>query len=432
MPMRHRAGVHAAALLVAAVLAPGAARCSEADTKRTEGRYFVEMSEIFLSAEQFDLAIVRNDPDGPRGPLPAEEVASDLSSMQPIAPRITIGLNRPGNKTAISLTALDFELDDRLVPETFENDEALVISRLMPPGVVFQRQAAPPGQEGQNSDEFVPNWGTVFGFIRKADFKMGDFTVERNIWESGNQRFRIRWMGGLRYAQLEQGIEHATSFAAETAPPPFEIGQAREVRDLFLLRASTSTRGFGPKFGIATRWLLGENKRWSIEAKGDVAIIPESSVAWYEARFVDSTPEVIFSRVEDPEGGITVRIEQRSEGPILPGIGAVSTALDTRVEHTDYTDTTFLFTGNLGFRYRPRRYFSVGLDLWQLRWHGLLSSVGVIDTAHQSGRYEIFPGEPDAPDPQLRDTETVLHVPRFERRDDFVFNGIALNLRFDF
>ena len=37
-----------------------------------------------------------------------------------------------------------------------------------------------------------------------------------------------------------------------------------------------------------------------------------------------------------------------------------------------------------------------------------------------------------APDPQLRDSESIIHVERFSKREDFTFDGVSLNLKFDF
>ena len=78
-----------------------------------------------------------------------------------------------------------------------------------------------------------------------------------------------------------------------------------------------------------------------------------------------------------------------------------------------------------------------GLDVWQQRWMNVLSNAGMLVTINNEGTFDYLEpitgptGGPN-PDPQLQDAEALLNVPRFTEREDFVFDGINLNLSFQF
>jgi hypothetical protein len=383
----------------------------------------VELAEIMMSSEQFDVDVATIDPDGVRtGADPYEELAV-LSDWAAEAPAITIGINRPSGKTAFSATFYDFDVKSAFIPPNFNDTSKTVTSHFIPPGIVFQRESAPPGTI-RIDDDYVPNMGAERVFIRALDYKSLDLTLEHNIFE--NKKFRLRWLGGLKYAQFENVFAHGLAFAKEiNANSPRE-----ESQDFFFLNTKVETHGLGPKLGLASRWLLDEKKKWSIDARFDVAALPERTTALYEFRMVDDSAEGIeFS----PAPGQIFRF-RLTEGPVIPGLGepVSNPVFAAQVVQGDFTKLTWLATGRMGFRFRPKNFVTVGLDLWQMRWHGLLSQSGVIDTVHRSGRYEILRGDPLNPVPQLQFDAPILRVPRFTQREDYVFDGVSLNLTFDF
>ena len=424
--MQPRHGSTKTLLAVAAgaslMLAASLATAADEPAKRKEGRYFVELAEIMLSSDQFDVDVATIDPDGVRnGGEPYEEIAK-LSAWSAEAPAVTIGLNRPSGKTTFSATTLDFDRRAAFIPQNFDDESKTVFSHFIPPGIVFQRQGVPPGTI-RLDDDYVPNMGTERVFLRSIDFKSLDLTLEHNIVE--NKRFRLRWLAGLKYAQFEHTFAHAVAFAKEiSATDPRE-----EHQDFFFLNSKVETHGLGPKLGLASRWLLDEKKKWSIDARFDVAAIPEKTTALYEVRMVDSSGEEVIIILPNFDFRFQV-----PEGPVIPGLGEPNAIppFANSVQQEDFTKLTWLATGRMGFRYRPKSFVTLGLDLWQMRWHGLLSQAGMIDTVHRSGRYEVLRGDPSNPDPQLQDTATLVRVPRFSQREDFVFDGVSLNLTFDF
>lgn len=394
--------------LAAGLLAAGPAAAQGGAVKRTEGRYFVQLSEILLSSEDFDVAMGTFDEGGPGRGAEVERLDAIVSDDTWSNPSVTIGLNRPSGKTAMSITYLAFSISDGRQRQDITIPDNVAHSLLIPPGVVFMRQE--PG---------APNWANEIVYNRSIDFKLGDFTVEKNIFE--NERFRLRWLGGLRYAQLRQGLSHFVSFAPEVGT---YFGTEAELQDFYTMSSLVSTHGFGPKAGLAARWLLDkEKKRWSIEGALDLAIIPESARVTYDVSMVDNG---LFDPL-DPN-------EREIGSPVMPGLERNGAPFRAGVEHDGYTQTTWMAQGRLGFRFKPKSFFAVGLDVWQLRWHDVLSQIGAISDVHELATYEqIIPtGDPLPSDPQLRDAESVIHVPRFARREDFVFEGVSINLLFDF
>jgi hypothetical protein len=397
----------ALAALAASLLAGRPAAAQETSAKRTEGRYFVQLSEILLSTEDFDVAMGTFDEGGPGSGTDVERLDAILSDDAWSNPSVTIGLNRPSGKTAMSITYLAFGISDGRLRQDITIPENVVHSTLIAPGIVFMRQE--PG---------APNWANEMLFDRSIDLKLGDFTVEQNIFE--NERFRLRWLGGLRYAQLRQGLGQFVSFAPEVGS---SAGFESELQDFYTVLSLVSTHGFGPKAGLGLRWLLDEKKRWSLEGSLDLALIPESTRVTYEVSMIDNG---IF----DP-----INPDDREIGsPVIPGLERNGAPFRATVEQDGFTEATWMAQGRLGFRFKPKSFFSVGLDVWQLRWHDVLSQMGAIADVHELATYEqhIPSGSPLPADPQLRDTESVIHVPRFARREDFAFEGVSINLLFDF
>lgn len=392
------------AVIAAAVLAvpPPTVAADEERSKRTEGRYFVELSEIFLSAEDFDIEIAEVDPGGPGAGAEAFVVAAEQDAGEPISPRVTIGLNRPGGKTTFSASLLDFDLESKRRRDDFDTVENVVTPLLLPPGIGFVREA------GFASG--FPNWANEFTFNRAFDLKMAEFTVERNVFE--NERFRLRWLAGLRFAQLDQGLESLTTYT----PVVFRDGGVRfSLQDFLTVSSSVTTNGFGPKAGLEARWLLGGEKRWSVEAEVDTALIPEKTRARYQLGLFGTK---LIAGIDPAE-------LQQTFGFGQLGFNAV-------VEQEDFTEETFQYQGRLAVTFSPKSFFEIGVELWHLRWHDVLSQIGVIDTIHAEATYEFRRGAFPTPDPDLDDSESVIHVPRFTTREDFAFQGIALNLKFDF
>jgi len=419
--MRHdKLRTAAIAAAAVALLAAGTAAAQDAPAKRTEGRYFVQLSEVLLSSDDFDLAIGTFDEGGPGAGAPVERVDAILSDDTWAAPSVTIGLNRPSGKTTVSLGFLNFDLSDSRTRQDIKVAENVATSALLPPGIVFTRQE--PGEPDPNGRPGPPNWANELVFEHGADFKMVDFKVERNFFE--NERFRLRWMAGLRYAQLRQGLTHAASFAPEEGSL---LGREFDVQDFFLLRSLVSTHGFGPQLGLGARVLLDPKKRWSIEGGLDVALIPESARVTYAVQMVDNF-------IPDPSSITPGQPIRRSDSPLIPGLARGGAPFAAELEYGSYTQATWMAQGRLGFRFKPKSFFAIGLDVWQLRWNEVLSQFGVLEDIHELATYEQFipTGSPLPADPQLRDAESVIHVPRFARRDTFTFEGASLNLVFDF
>ena len=130
------------------------------------------------------------------------------------------------------------------------------------------------------------------------------------------------------------------------------------------------------------------------------------------------------------------------EVPLIPGLPALfladqGTSFAAEVAQTDFTELTWLATGRIGFRYQATSHVSVGLDIWQQRWMNVLSNTGMLATINSEATFDYIPAQlgPSGglnPDPQLQFDQAIIHVPRFTERQDFVFDGINLNLSFEF
>lgn len=410
-----------AALLAASSVA------QEEPVKRAEGRYFIEAAEIMFRANDFDAVVAGEDLDGFRGPAGAEDRVSKLSEWDLQQPKMTFGLNRPG-KTSFTFTIHDYEMSDKLIPKTFDvDDDRVVTTPLLPPGIVFQRQHPGPGNSGGVlDDDFVPNWGEIYEFVNRFDYKSLEFSIHHVVYE--NKSFRARLVGGLRYAELLQQLFFRMGYAQEG------LGFGNFVtRDFFTVEAGVQTHGIGPHVGLDLAAFAGKKKKWAFVARGDVAMIPETTSAHYQLSLVDNSIEVILDNIGTPTNPI-IRSRSNRERPVMPGLALPSGAGDTFnaiVRQNDYTDETWLIEGTVGFRYQVTRAVSVGLEGWHMTWLNLLSRDGIFDAIHEQATYEQI--QPiDNPDPQLRETESVIHVPRFSKRGDVSFDGVSLNLRFEF
>lgn len=433
------------ALLLSAAAAGSAASADPAaPSKRSEGHYFVELSEIMLTTRDFDVAVATVDPGGPGfGPGPSEAVA-ELSKWNAEAPRVTIGLNRPNGKTQISLSVFDFDLVSQKVPQSFEDQTNVTTSHFLPPGWVFQYHADSPGfGDPSSDDDYVPNWGTEFAFIRRVDFRQADLTYAHNLYE--NKRLRLRWLGGLRYAQLEQKFSHAMAHAKEFFPAVVFGGEVvlrqLEFQDFLFVQSEVSTQGLGPKTGLAFKLWPDKSQRWSIEATADIALIPEATNARYGINAVDGATRVSPTSRDCDGDGFTDRvISSGNERPIIPGLVFTNLVANpddpeefaAEARQSDFRESTYLATGQIGFRFKPKPFFTIGLDLWTMRWMNVLSQTGVVDTVHREATYEYYYGDLCSTDPQLQSGQGVVHVPRFDQRETFAFEGISLNLGFEF
>ncbi len=396
---------------LACVLGPLSASAAEPPAKRTEGRFFVEAAEIMLRANDFDAAIADVDADGTGPGGPVADVA-ELSKWNLQQPKITIGLNRASGKTSIAFTVHDFELSDRRFPLDFKEGGQVVTSPLVPPGIEFQRQRA--------GGDLIPNWGEEYGFVHRMDYKSLDLAIQRVVrdWE----RFSLRWIGGLRYAQLEQKTSLRMAFAEEGGLFNSDF------QDFFNVQSAVETHGIGPHAGLDARLFAGAKKKWTFRASADVALIPERTAVRYGLSLVD------LYYYEVVPGLVIIR----AEPPAMPGVpprpqGSLSgSSFNAFVHQKDFTDVTWLLEGTIGFRYAFNKSVSVGIEGWHLRWMNLLTNAGVIETIHEQATYEVIPANPNNPDPALQDVESVIHVPRFNKRDDVSFDGVSLNLRFEF
>ena len=423
MSMRPLALATLSMLLASPVLA------EDEPVKRSESSYFVEAAEIMFRANDFDAVVADDDPDGFAGPAGAAPRVSKLSDWDLQQPKITFGLNRPG-KTSFTFTVHDYEMADKLIPATFDvDDDHVVTSPLLPPGIVFQRQHPGMGSVagGLLDDDFVPNWGEVYAFVNRFDYKSLDFSTHYVLSE--NKSFRLRLVGGLRYAELLQQLGFIMGYAQEGFPFTNNV-----VRDFFRVQAGAQTHGIGPHVGLDVAAFAGKKKKWSFVAQGDVAMIPETTSAHYALSLVDRSMEQVPINVGTPTfPAYTYR--DNVERPVMPGMGVPSgegTSFNAIVRQNDYTSETWLLEGTIGFRYKVTRAVSIGLEGWHMSWMNLISRDGIFDTIHEQASYEQFQPSSTNPDPQLHDTESVIHVPRFSRRGDVSFDGVSLNLRFDF
>jgi hypothetical protein len=411
-----------------APMAP-AALAQDAPSKRAEGRYFVELSEIMLSAKDFDLEIGSITGTGSRAGEPAQQLTAELSSLKEQPPRVLIGLNRPSGKTSVEFHVHDFHLKAAREPVNFDAIDQVVTTTLLAPGIVFQRQQ-PEAPTNEAADDFVPNYGNEIAYDRRADYRSGGFTVTHNIKES--ERYRLRWLGGLKYAELDQAILARMSFTKEP------LDTVRDVQDFYAVQATTTTHGLGPNAGLEGRCILDKKrKKWSVEGRGEVAFLPESTRALYGVSMVDTSGELLIESGEDPpgSGNFFTRITNNTEAPIIPGLGSPGRPGDpfnALVRQDDFTDMTILTEGRLGIRYQASKFFTLGLDAWGMRWGSLLSDLGIVDTIHRTASYEQTPRNDSAPDPQLQESESVIHVGRFSQRQDVTFSGVSLNMKFDF
>lgn len=407
-------------------LAAPPALADDPPPKRAEGRYFVEAAEIMLRANDFDMVMA--DIAQPGGSTTTE--VAELSKLNLDQPKIIFGLNRPG-KTTFQVAVHDFELSSERIPQTFDDSgEQIVTTPLLPPGIVFQRQrpgppGGPPLEEAEEQD-FVPNWGEEIGYIRRMDYRSMDLAVHRTAFE--NKSFRVRWIAGLRYAELQQKSSMRMAHAEEA-------GRAgSEVRDFASVQASVKTQGIGPHAGLAARYVLGEKKKWAFSGQADLAFLPESTAVRYGLSLVDTSAELWCVDI-DPALNVVVLQCGNVERPLIPGLGpdrVPGDSFNAVVRQTDFTENTWLFEGTVGVRYSITRGISIGVEGWHLRWMNILTDAGVIDQIHEEATYAVNAGNPLALDPQLRDTESIIRVPRFNRREDVSFDGISFNLRFEF
>ncbi len=409
--MRAVTSIAAATLLAAAVTA----RADDPPSKRSEGKYYIQLSEVMLSSDQFDVAMGHIQPTGARASEPGEDVVAELSHLQKSSPRFCMGLNRPSGKTALEFSMFNVVLADDRIPVNFDTADQTATTTLLPPGVIYQRQLI-------LTPDWVPNVGDELAFIRRMDYKSAGVTLLHNIKEG--KLYRLRWLGGLKYAEIDRSTGVRMSFLPEILPSQFDDTTSQ---DFFSSEGVTNTHGFGPNLGMDGRFILDKKrKKWSIEARGEVAMIPETSTASYAISMVDFRPFYFHF------GNITI-ISTEAGAPIIPGLGShTSESFNAQIGYQDYTSMTSLMEGRIGFRFHPSKFFTVGLDVWQLRWNNLLSDVGVLDTVHRQASYEQVGGDSNASDPQLRDVESIIHVPRFTTRDNVVLDGFALDMKFDF
>jgi len=437
--MSHRRPTAAlVALLATSLSLPAAAQ--DVAAKRAEGRYFIELAEIMLNTEEFDILFAEDDPLGPRAGGPLTGVVAELPRNHFESPKITIGLNRPSGKSAFSVTFHDFDLSSQRIPVNFDREGFVTTSTLLPPGIAFQRQARPLRRFGTAvDDDFIPNWGTDWAYRLQVEQQVSDFSYEHNAYE--NERFRLRWLGGVRYGRLEQTFAHALAFAKEYGPSGFGSSTSREEQDFLLVMSDVSTRGLGPNFGFTGRWLLDKDKKWSIEARADIAFIPESTTANYQLNMVDASPELIIRRIEEGDT-VQIVILPANEPPVTPGLPTEALSgfgqpFAATVRQNDFTEAIAIATGRVGVRYQANKHFSVGLDLWQERWMNVLSVTGLLATINSEATFDYIPATPGPsgglnPDPQLQFDQAIIQVPRLSQREDFVFDGINLNLSFQF
>lgn len=427
-----------AGLLATALALPAVSQ--DAPPKRSEGTYFVELAEIMLNTEDFDLLFAEDDPLGPRAGGPATDVIAATPRNHFEAPTFTLGLNRPSGKSAISLSFQDFDMKSQRIPNNFDREGFVTTSTLLPPGVAYQRQARPLRRFGTSlDDDFIPNWGSDWAYRLQISAQVSDFTYEHNAFE--NENFRLRWLTGLRYGKLSQDFANGVAFAKEFGPAGFGSSTVREEQDFLLIMANVSSAGLGPKIGLDGRWLIDKNKKWSIEARADIAFLPETTSADYEVNMIDASPELVIRRIEEGES-ISITIRPANEPPVTPGLPteallSFSQPFAATVSQQDFTEMMMLATGRVGFRYQATSHISVGLDVWQQRWMNVLSNTGMLATINSDATFDYIPSQPGPggglnPDPQLQFDQAVIHVPRFSQREDFVFDGINLNLSFQF
>jgi hypothetical protein len=431
-----------AALLAAAVALPAAAQ--DPAPKRSEGTYFIELAEIMLNTEDFDILFLEDDEAGPRAGAAPTGVTAELPSNHLEAPTFTLGLNRPSGKSAISVSFQDFDLGSERIPSDFDREGYVSTSYLQPPGVAFQRQARPLRRFGTSlDDDYYPNWGTDWAYRLQVEEQVSNLTYEHNAFE--NEKFRLRWIGGITYGKLQQDFAHAMAFAQEYGPADGGFGGGgganREEQDFLLVMANVSTSGIGPKLGLDGRWLIDKKKKWSVEARAEIAFLPETTSANYDLNMVDASPELVIRRIMAGDT-VSISIMPANEPPVAPGLPAEALIdygqpFAATINQQDFTEMVMLATGRVGFRYQATSHISVGLDVWQQRWMNVLSNTAMLATINSEATFDYIPAQlgPSGglnPDPQLQFDQAIVNVPRLTGRQDFVFDGINLNLSFQF
>lgn len=409
---------------------PAAAQDEAPPPKREEGRYFIDLAEIFIDTSDFDLAIASVDPGGPGDSQPAHEVAAEIPSYGLEAPRLTFGLNRPNGKTTYLISYHDFELSDERIPPDFDDQSNVVNPYLVPAGVVYRRQVSLPTGSLGATPYYTPNWATDIAYQRDVAVRLADVAVEHNVFE--NKSFRLRWVGGLRYAQLQQNLNHAVAFAKEAQAAAPSSTRTRDVQDFHYLQSRIDTVGLGPRVGLSFRALAGERRRWSFEGRGDVSYLPETTTARYAIRMADSplVPRIVYFNPTTNE----IRISANPASPIIPGLAFDPLLFSFAAENQqdDFGEGTWQAQGELGVRFKATSFFSVGLNLWHLRWMNVLSQTDMLADALNEATYEAFRGNPEAGDPQLRTDSFAIHLPRYSGRETFAFSGLGLTLNFEF
>ena len=94
----------------------------------------------------------------------------------------------------------------------------------------------------------------------------------------------------------------------------------QENQDFLLVMSNVTTKGIGPLFGLDGRWLLDKNKKWSIDARVDVAYIPETTETSYSLNLIDATAEVI---VTSRQGGDPKNVALAASGIVAASSAAV-------------------------------------------------------------------------------------------------------------
>ncbi|MEM7249157.1 MAG: hypothetical protein AAF533_27800 [Acidobacteriota bacterium] len=416
--------LNACALALALV---GSASLSQAqEVKRSEGRYFLEMSEIFFEADAFDTLVGHTAPaDDITNVTP---VISKLSDPDPETPKITFGLTRPSG-AKYELSFLQFDNKDSLFPPDFADDSLRASTTFLPPGVQFEHQEIPvPGANPVTAG--APNVGTILAHRSSVDFKTVAFKYRNTIHE--NKRGQLQWSAGIRYAQLEHGVQSALGFLIEPRRPieidtgmtQIRIGGDPNQQDIAIFTAESSVQGVGPQLGLHGDWWLDQKKkRLSLRAELEVAYLPESTNGNYGLNLVD------VSSVSDNRsfnfGAVAPRIPGLTDtfqGPFRGGVA-----------HGDYTDGLLMAEGTLGLRYHFSDHVALGLNGWFLRWNDVLTANTILAETTPNITFGVIPApQGNTPDPDVQGAETFILVPRFEQREDVTFSGVSVSLDFTF
>lgn len=374
--------------------------------KRKEGTYFLEIGEVFLQSDEFEVAPALFDADGVSGPAPLSPLRVPTNDVFSTDPRVTMGLHRPGGKTTIAITAWEFNPHDQFSYETHPDSQQLVPT-LGIPNLIFTRSIG------------INPLQDVF-FSDNKGFKYLDISWERNIHEV--KKHRTRLLLGIKYVQLEDRLDVNYRYADEF----IRFGTSFvKFNDQQIIHSSMISERLGPKVGLESRFTLG---KFRLTSRAELSMSEESIVVQYRNRAAEISPSLIV----DPSGFRFGSTRVRSPLGVHDGDLA---ALDIRLFDTSEHRIVPVAEASIRGSWALSRTVEAGLEY---RWLGLFDIPSTVKTA-EAVRDTISPIDVDIvgveQTPNDPDDDHVIYnftVGDIVRRHDVVFQGLNFFLRFNF